>query len=48
VTCGGHEEKNGIRIPTACEVAWMLPDGPFTYFRGRIDEIAYEFEPASE
>jgi hypothetical protein len=25
-----------VRIPTAGEVAWILPEGPFTYWRGRI------------
>jgi len=48
VTCAGHEERDGIRIPTACEVAWMLPDGPFTYWRGTVENVKYEFDAATE
>jgi hypothetical protein len=28
-----------VRIPTSAEVAWILPEGPFVYWRGRI--VAY-------
>lgn len=31
-----YAEIGGVRIPTAAEVRWELPDGPFTYWRGRI------------
>jgi hypothetical protein len=33
----------GTRIPTSGEVRWELPDGPYTYWRGRIMslELAY-------
>ena len=27
---------DGIRVPTVAEVSWELPEGPFTYWRGRI------------
>jgi hypothetical protein len=30
---------NGVRVPTAAEVSWSLPEGPFTYWRGRITEV---------
>jgi hypothetical protein len=33
---GEYREFNGIRLPTIGEVSWLLPDGPFTYFRGRV------------
>ncbi len=31
-----YKELGGIRVPTRAEVAWLLPDGPFTYFRGQL------------
>lgn len=34
--------RNGMRIPLACEVEWLLPAGPRPYFRCTITEIAYE------
>ena len=34
-----YAELGGIRIPTGAEVRWDLPDGPFTYFRGRITAL---------
>jgi hypothetical protein len=33
---GEYRELNGVRLPTTGEVSWLLPDGPFTYFRGRV------------
>ena len=33
---GEYREFNGVRLPTTGEVSWLLPDGPFTYFRGRV------------
>lgn len=35
-TYGDYGLVNGVRLPTTAEVAWLLPDGPFTYFRARI------------
>jgi hypothetical protein len=26
-------------VPTTAEVSWELPEGPFTYFRGRTTEL---------
>jgi hypothetical protein len=26
-------------------VAWMLPEGPKPYWRGRLTRLAYEFAP---
>jgi hypothetical protein len=28
-----YRELDGVRLPTTGEVSWLLPDGPFTYFR---------------
>jgi hypothetical protein len=33
---GEYREFNSVRLPTTGEVSWLLPDGPFTYFRGRV------------
>lgn len=32
---------NGIRIPTALQVSWMLPEGKFTWFQLQVKEIEY-------
>ena len=38
-----YELRDGVRIPIEGEVAWMLPEGPKPYWRGRITRIVYEF-----
>ena len=38
-----YEERGGMRVPLDGEVAWLLPEGTKPYWRGRIDEISYEF-----
>ena len=38
-----YELRDGMRIPTEGEVAWLLPAGPQPYFRGRITSLRYEF-----
>jgi MFS family permease len=35
--------REGMRVPLEGEVAWLLPEGPKPYWRGRIASIAYEF-----
>lgn len=37
--------KDGQRVPFTGEVAWMLPEGRQTYWRGSITTLAYEFAP---
>jgi hypothetical protein len=34
-----YEDLGGVRVPTRGEVRWELPDGPFTYWRGRITSL---------
>ncbi len=34
-----HKVFDGIRVPTVAEVAWHLPEGPFTYWRARITDF---------
>lgn len=35
--------RDGMCIPLEGEVAWILPDGPKPYWRGRIEQLAYEW-----
>jgi hypothetical protein len=37
--------REGMRIPLEGEVAWVLPEGPKPYWRGRITKLSYEFSP---
>ena len=34
--CCDYREMNGCRIPTRAVVSWLLEDGPFAYWRGRV------------
>ena len=38
-----YEVHDGMRIPLEGEVAWVLPEGPAPYWRGRIISLNYEF-----
>ena len=38
-----YELREGMRIPLEGEVAWILPEGPKCYFRGRVTKLSYEF-----
>jgi hypothetical protein len=38
-----YQWRDGMRVPTAGEVAWLLPQGRKPYWRGRITQIAYAF-----
>jgi hypothetical protein len=38
-----YERHDGMLIPAEGEVAWQLPDGWKSYFRGRITSVRYEF-----
>lgn len=38
-----YERRDGMCIPTEGEVAWVLPEGPKPYWRGRITSLRYEF-----
>jgi hypothetical protein len=35
--------QDGMRIPLQSEVAWLMPDGPKPYFRGKTTSLRYEF-----
>ena len=32
-----------MQVPVDGEVAWLLPQGPKPYWRGRITDIAFQF-----
>lgn len=38
-----YEIRDGMRVPIDGEVAWMVPAGPKTYWRGHSTNIMYEF-----
>lgn len=38
-----YQQRGGMQVPLDGEVAWLLPEGPKPYWRGRIAEIVYEF-----
>lgn len=38
-----YQWHDGMQVPTAGEVAWLLPQGRKPYWRGRMTRIAYEF-----
>ena len=35
--------RDGVRIPLEGEVAWMLPEGAQTYWRGKVTAVSHEF-----
>jgi hypothetical protein len=34
-----YQQLGGVRLPTRAEVSYELPDGPFTYWRGRVTSL---------
>lgn len=38
-----YEVRDGMLVPLSGEVAWILPEGPKPYWRGRIERLEYEF-----
>lgn len=38
--------RNGMHVPSAGEVAWLLPEGRLPYWRGRVRSVAYAFANA--
>lgn len=41
----GYRRVAGMMIPAGGEVAWILPEGRFAYWRGRIGDVRYEPAP---
>ena len=47
-TWAAYERRDGMLVPLEGEVAWILPEGPQPYWRGRITGVQYEYAtPAS-
>ena len=42
-----YGERGGMMVPLHGEVAWLLPEGPKPYWRGRIPAIIYATAPLS-
>lgn len=38
-----YQEREGMLVPSAGEVAWLLPEGPKPYWRGEITDIHYDY-----
>jgi hypothetical protein len=38
-----YREQQGLLVPLEGEVTWMLPEGPFPYWRGRLVEAVFDF-----
>lgn len=38
-----YEQRNGMLVPVDGEVAWRLPQGEKSYWRGHVVELNYEF-----
>lgn len=36
---GEYRTFDRLRVPTTAEVTWHLPEGPFTYWRGRVVDL---------
>jgi hypothetical protein len=41
-----YAERDGMLIPLEGEVAWLLADGPHSYWRGRVTQVRYALAPA--
>ena len=44
VRCREYFDVDGVRIPRHCEVEWLLPEGPLTYWRGEVTRVRYQFD----
>jgi hypothetical protein len=38
--------REGVMIPSSAEVAWLLPEGRYAYWRGEPASLRYEFAPS--
>jgi hypothetical protein len=44
---GPYARRDGAMVPTSAEVAWLLPEGRFPYWRGRPVDVTYDHAPAA-
>jgi hypothetical protein len=40
---GQYQRLYGMMIPSSGEIGWVLPQGQFTYWRGRMSRVEYDF-----
>ena len=45
--CCDYHEMNGCRIPDRAVVSWLLEDGPFEYWRGRVTAFGVSEGPGN-
>ena len=45
--CGSYARRDGMMIPMSGEVAWLLPEGRFPYWRGRPVDVRYDVAPTT-
>jgi hypothetical protein len=38
-----YQERSGMRVPLSGEVAWLLPEGRMSYWRGTVSSLAFDF-----
>lgn len=43
-----YAERDGMRVPLQGEVAWLLPEGPQPYWRGRVVNVRYDWCAGSD
>jgi hypothetical protein len=39
---GDYQRVHGMMVPMTSEATWQLPEGPFTFFRGRMALVEYD------
>jgi hypothetical protein len=44
-TWANHQRVDGMTVPLTGEVAWLLPEGRKTYWRGTVTSLTYEWSP---
>ena len=46
--CGlsDYQVRDGMKVPISGTAAWVLPDGPKTYFHGTVKTLVYEWAPS--
>lgn len=42
-----YAERSGMLVPLESDVAWMLPEGPKTYYRSLMTTVKYEFSASA-
>ncbi len=42
-----YAERGGLLVPLESEVAWVLPEGLKTYYRGLMTRVSYEFKTSN-